>query len=159
MANVHDVAARVLELCGRVNAMKLQKLVYYSQVWHVVWHDEPMFENPIEAWANGPVVYDLFDRHRGRFTLDEWPWGDSSRLDDDERETIDIVMKYYGGMTGERLSRLTHSERPWIEARQGLEPTERSRREIPLDEIADFYGTLAASDAGTRVDQIDWEIF
>jgi hypothetical protein len=35
--------------------------------------EEPLFPNPIEAWANGPVVRDLPVQHRGRFTIDGWP--------------------------------------------------------------------------------------
>lgn len=36
MASVFDVAAYVLEKMGPMSAMKLQKLVYYSQAWALV---------------------------------------------------------------------------------------------------------------------------
>ncbi|WP_307850044.1 MULTISPECIES: type II toxin-antitoxin system antitoxin SocA domain-containing protein [unclassified Saccharopolyspora] len=42
-----------------MTAMKLQKLVYYSQAWHLVWDERPLFDEPVQAWANGPVVPDL----------------------------------------------------------------------------------------------------
>lgn len=44
MANVLDVAAYVLAKRGPMTAMKLQKLVYYSQAWHLVWDEEPLFD-------------------------------------------------------------------------------------------------------------------
>ena len=56
MATAHDVAAYILQKKGEMTAMKLQKLVYYSQAWSVVWDERPLFHEKIEAWANGPVV-------------------------------------------------------------------------------------------------------
>jgi hypothetical protein len=31
--------------------MKLQKLVYYANGWHVVWEEAELFPEHIEAWA------------------------------------------------------------------------------------------------------------
>jgi hypothetical protein len=39
MASARDVAAYILSRQGRMTAMKLQKLVYYSQAWSVVWDE------------------------------------------------------------------------------------------------------------------------
>jgi len=59
MANVRDVAQYILGKVGQTSTWKLQKLVYYSQAWHSVWEDEPLFDAGIEAWANGPVCPEL----------------------------------------------------------------------------------------------------
>ncbi len=56
MASAHDVGKYVLEKRGSMTTWKLQKLVYYSKAWHLVWEGEPLFPEHIEAWANGPVV-------------------------------------------------------------------------------------------------------
>ena len=146
MANVHDVAAYILRKRGAMSAMKLQKLVYYSQAWSLVWDDRPIFGESIVAWANGPVVYELFDRHRGQYTVDSWPDGDPAALTEDETDTIDAVLAGYGHLSAQQLSTLTHAEEPWIEAREGLRPGQRGTREIPLDRIAEYY-TAAATDA------------
>jgi uncharacterized phage-associated protein len=87
VATVHDVAAYIIEKRGAMTAMKLQKLVYHSQAWPLVWDEKPLFDSRIEAWANGPVVPELYDRHRGMFEIDKWPSGDPSALNDDERTT------------------------------------------------------------------------
>jgi hypothetical protein len=52
-----------------MTSMKLQKLVYCTQAWALASLDRPAFDADIQAWANGPVVYELFDRHRGRFVV------------------------------------------------------------------------------------------
>ena len=112
MASAHDVAAYILSKRRPITAMKLQKLVYYSQAWSLVWDEAPLFEEQIEAWANGPVVRELYDRHRGVFKVDDWPSGNPSKLTASEVETVDQVMKYYGNMSSQELSNRTHQEAP-----------------------------------------------
>ena len=43
VAKVDDVASAILNRLGEMTAMKLQKLVYYSQAWHLVWEEKPLF--------------------------------------------------------------------------------------------------------------------
>ena len=38
---VFDVAAYILQKTGSMTTMKLQKLVYYSQAWSLVWDEKP----------------------------------------------------------------------------------------------------------------------
>lgn len=143
MANVHDVAAYILQRRGPMTAMKLQKLVYYCQAWSLVWDDRPLFPERIEAWANGPVVRELYDRHRGVFRVEQWE-GNPGAMTLEERETVDKVLEYYGPRASQELSDLTHQERPWKEAREMLAPFERGEREIPLNSMAEYYSSLVA---------------
>lgn len=142
MASVHDVAAYILARRGRMTAMKLQKLVYYSQAWSVVWDERALFPERIEAWANGPVVRDLYDVHRGSFEVSEWPRGDAGRLSGCERSTIDTVLDFYGDKSAQWLSDLTHREQPWLVARRGLPDGERGNREITLSSLEEYYSSL-----------------
>jgi uncharacterized phage-associated protein len=141
MASVHDVAAYILKQKGTMTAMKLQKLVYYSQAWGLVWDEEPLFPERIEAWANGPVVFELYDRHRGVFKVSEWE-GDPGNLNKDQRETIESVVGFYGKYPSQQLSNMTHQEDPWKNARKGLGPGERGDREITHAAMAEYYGSL-----------------
>jgi len=141
MANVHDVAAYILQKRGTMTTMKLQKLVYYSQAWSLVWEEEPLFPEKIEAWANGPVVRELFERHRGEFKVSKWD-GDPNAVTPVQAETIDMVLQYYGKMSSVELSNLTHREPPWREARQGLSTNERGSAEISLESMANYYSSL-----------------
>ncbi len=143
MANVLDVAAYILDKLGPMTAMKLQKLAYYSQAWALVWDDEPLFTDRIQAWANGPVSPLLHFHHRGMFTVarSNIP-GDPEQLDAEQRGTIDIVLNFYGPKEPQWLSELTHKERPWVEARAGIPPGERGDREITHAAMAEYYGSL-----------------
>lgn len=155
VGTVHDLAAYILRAQGRMSTWKLQKLVYYSQAWALVWDDEPIFKAEIQGWANGPVVPELYRRHRGKFSVDSWE-GDPRKLSSDHRDTVEIVLGEYGHLTGRQLSLLTHAERPWQEARKGLKPTQLGSQAIPLDSIQAYYEVLDADPSMPSVSAIDW---
>jgi len=143
MATVFDVADYILAHLGPMSAMKLQKLVYYSQAWSLVWDDRELFSDDIEAWANGPVVRQLYDRHRGLFSLPPGFFGgDPSALDTEQRETLKVVLGYYGDKDAQWLSDLTHIEAPWRDARANLPDGARSTRIITKAALAEYYGSL-----------------
>jgi len=140
-ANVHDVAAYVLKEQGPMTAMKLEKLVYYTQAWSLVWDDQPLFPERVEAWAAGPVVPALYYRHRGLFQVKEWD-GVSNNLTQKQCETVNAVLGFYGNKSSQWLSDLTHGEEPWLRARTGLAPLERGNREITHASMAEYYSSL-----------------
>ena len=143
---VFDVAAYILEKMGAMTTMKLQKLVYYSQAWSLVWDEAPLFEETIEAWANGPVVRELFNYHRGSYEISSMPIGNLRLLNQVQQETIDAVLEYYGDKPAQWLIELTHMEDPWGQARKGLPKLERGNRVISLDAMADYYSALSVED-------------
>lgn len=143
---VFDVAAYILERMETMTTMKLQKLVYYSQAWALVWDEKPLFEEKIEAWANGPVVRDLFDYHRRMYEISAIPIGNPRLLNQEQRDTVDAVLEYYGDKSAQWLIELTHMEDPWIQARKGLPKLERGNRVIFLDAMADYYSSLPVED-------------
>jgi uncharacterized phage-associated protein len=141
---VFDVARYILEKCGPMSAMKLQKLVYYSQAWSLVWDDVPLFHDNIEAWCNGPVIRELYNAHSGMFQVDKNTFKGRAEhhLSESRKETIDTVLKAYADKSAQWLSDQTHSEPPWISARNGLPDTVRGDRIITLESLAEYYGSL-----------------
>jgi uncharacterized phage-associated protein len=144
MADVQDVAAYLLKRRA-MTAMQLQKVVYYAQGWHLAWTGDRLFAAPIEAWANGPVVRELYDLHHGQFGLSSWPTGDTQALSDSERGTVDQILSTYGTKSAEWLSERTHSELPWREARTGLPLGARSNAEIDPATMRSFFSSEAAA--------------
>lgn len=139
-----DVAAYILDKLGNTPAMKLQKLIYYSQAWSLVWDDKPLFQDRIEAWANGPVIRSLYKSLRGQYTVTSIPDGHPDLLDDTQRETVDAILEFYGTKSSHWLSDLTHMESPWKEAREkaGLTDGERGRVVISEASMAEYYSSL-----------------
>ena len=145
--SVFDIAAYILEKQSKnhpITAWKLQKLVYYCQAWSLVWDEQPLFKEKIFAWANGPVVKELYEKHRGQFYVEKLKKGASENLSSNQKDTIDHVLKAYGDKTAQWLSDLTHMETPWIGARERLNPGERGEAEIKLASIHEYYSSIDA---------------
>ncbi len=144
VVSVFDVATYIMEKISRCTTMKLQKLLYYCQAWYLVWNERPLFSERIEAWANGPVIRELYQFHKGLYIISasDIPLGNPDRLTNDQKSDIDIVLNAYGGKSSQWLIDQTHREAPWQNARRGLAPSERGHVVISLQEMADYYSSL-----------------
>lgn len=144
VASVLDVAKYVLDHTGQITTMKLQKLVYYCQAWSLGWDGVPLFEEDFQAWANGPVCPELFEKHRGRFVVDASLLKSNAdfAFDTDAIETMDSVLGYYGDKEPQWLSELTHKEAPWKEARAGIPSGVPSDKVISKESMQQYYGGL-----------------
>ena len=141
MQNVHDVMAALLAATGPESPMKLQKLLYYCQAWHLALHDEPLFDAPIEAWRRGPVVPEIYRLHEGLDQVAKWR-GDPAVLPVAEREFVASVVERYGGFTRHELSAMAHDEEPWQTARADLPESERSSEPLVHDVMARYFRRL-----------------
>ena len=125
--SVFDAAEYLLQKMGTMTTMKLHKLLYYAQAWSLVWDENILFPERIEAWANGPVIPALYSNHRGMYEISGTRIGNPQKLSEEQKETLDVIIKDYGVMHSQRLSDLTHMELPWRDARKGIPAGERSR--------------------------------
>ncbi len=144
MATVFDVAKYILDKYGEMSAMKLQKLIFYSQAMSLVWDDVPLFEEEFEAWAKGPVCRELFNAHKGMFMLKDSKFLESynpdvSRLNKEQTETIDVVVKSLIDYPPYRLSDMVHQEKPWLDARGNCPQGERCSEIIPKTAMQEYY--------------------
>ena|SRR5438874_12846315 len=121
-----------------VTNLKLQKLLYYGQAWHLALHDTPLFDERIEAWTHGPVVPPVY----GDFK--EWAWNpippqNEQHLPERAEALVKEVLDVYGSFGAYQLERLTHEEDPWKNARRGLAPDEPSNNIISQDDMKAYY--------------------
>lgn len=144
MATVFDVAKYILHKKGHISTWKLQKLCYYSQAWQLAWTGRSIFDEDFVAWTNGPVCPDLFYAHQGKFSVGEEDIakGSIDNLNDDEKESIDIVLRDYGDMEPYSLRELTHSENPWKIARGNLPESAKCKTVITKESMGEYYGSL-----------------
>jgi uncharacterized phage-associated protein len=138
MTTADDVAHYILDRHA-MTAMKMQKLVYYAQAWNLARTGELLFTEPIEAWVNGPVIRELYEQHRGQFSLSGWLSGDTAALSVDQRALLDEILGTYGQRDAVWLSQLTHSEEPWQRAREGISDAARSSAIIDPVVMARYY--------------------
>jgi len=142
--SVIDVAKYILETCGEMTAMKLQKLTFYVKAWELVWDEEELFKEEFQAWSNGAVSPVLYDKHRGTFkvTPELFNDGDINKLSANQKENIDKVIEFYGKYTAQQLSDINHQEDPWIKARGCLAPDDRSNSVISVADMAEYYSGI-----------------
>lgn len=138
-----DVADYILNKYEELSAMKLQKLVYYSQAWHLAWEDKPLFIEEIQAWEIGPVIPELYRLHQRHFLLKRGFFkGDTTLIPEDSHEVIDSILPFYGDKDIQWLSHLTRIEKPWKSAREGLGEGERGNSIITHEMMAEYYSKM-----------------
>lgn len=120
MFSCHNVAKYFLSLTDEdagdlVSNLKLQKLVYYAQGFHLALYDEPLFEERIEAWTHGPVVPELYRAYKdfGANAIPRPTDMDFSIYDERTRELLDEVYQVHGQFSAWKLRSMTHDEPPW----------------------------------------------
>lgn len=124
-----------------VTNKKLQKLLYYAQVWHLVIFDKKLFPEKIQAWVHGPAIPKVYRTFRAfefnPITMDVS--GQQIDLTNAQKKFLQNIWDVYGKLDAGYLETLTHSELPWQEARAGLQESESSTREISLETAKKFY--------------------
>ncbi|MEN3259110.1 type II toxin-antitoxin system antitoxin SocA domain-containing protein [Sodalis endosymbiont of Spalangia cameroni] len=102
------------EGCGDVMTnTKLQRLVYYAQVFALSLLGKPLFNEKIEASPYGPVIHALKLRYR-YYKNEPLPVPlvkmDMSKFTPDEAAILDKVHRIYGQYSGWKLREMARSE-------------------------------------------------
>ena len=92
------------------------------------------------------MIRELYDAHRGQYLVSGIPDGDPARLDKDQSETVDAILKFLetGEQSSHWLSELTHMEAPWRDTREkaGLGSGERGQVSITNASMLEYYSSL-----------------
>lgn len=98
-----------------ISNLKLQKLLYYAQGFHLVLAGGPLFSEPIKAWKHGPVVECVYHKykHHGASAIPTPADYDPGRIDPETQSLIEDVYGVYGQYSAWGLRNLTHQEPPW----------------------------------------------
>lgn len=139
MTSIHDVAAYITRK-GNLSTMKLQKLCYYAQGWHLAWHGTPLFDEELEAWKMGPVSRDLYKHHRGEASVDSWEHENASadNVPALGAATLDTILEFYSPYSGFELGEMTHHETPWIDA-YNVGPFMKGSTRISKDALKQYF--------------------
>jgi uncharacterized phage-associated protein len=117
--------------------LKVQKLLYYSQLLHLALFDKPLFEDEIQAWRYGPVCPPAYNFY-SEFEAKQLPIPDEDVLSEFPDKTKDLLEKVWGCFSGYDayfLSAMTHREFPWKNARKGLSKDASSTEPILLEDM------------------------
>ncbi len=119
--------------------MKLQKMLYYQQGFHLAYFDKPLFQEDIEAWMYGPVVPSMYEKYKefGRNGIEPDRTMDFAFEERKEQALFDEVCKVYGAYSAIGLMNMTHEEMPWKTTPVG----EGAEHVISKDKMQSFFKT------------------
>lgn len=123
-----------------ISPLKMQKLVYYAYVIYLLRKrgKKKLFIEGIQAWPAGPVVPSLYGELKkyGSMPIDAKDYVNidekslKEQNPEDVIELLDDVYETCERFTPFELVLLTHQEKSWINAREGLSPNEPSKNVI-----------------------------
>ena len=96
--------------------LKLQKLLYYQQGFHLAFFGTPLFDESVESWMYGPVVPCVYDEYSKYGSASLPVTTEAITLTEDEERLFNEVFDAYREFSAIGLMNKTHSERPWLEA-------------------------------------------
>ena len=160
--NINLMSEYIILFCQNmgvsISPLKLQKLLYYLQSWHIAKFDKATLFNELpEAWVNGPVYRTVYNQFKTTFFRNEPIFTDLEEvqlsnelqkkhdelgLDENQMTLINTVLETYSKLSEERLVLLTHGEEPWNEARKGLSPIQRSYNQLSIDTIYNYFNKI-----------------
>jgi uncharacterized phage-associated protein len=128
-----------------ISNLKLQKLVYYAQAWHIALYESPLFAEDFQAWVHGPVIPSLYQKYK---TFGWQPILEDAdpRLPEDVLRFLDEVAEEYFACDAYELEQMTHAEDPWDRARGDLPPDAPSNEIIKKEWMKEYYGARVEED-------------
>lgn len=117
-----DVAKYFLQKANNdgdlITNLKIQKLLFYAQAWHLVNFNVPLFKEEIEAWNLGPVIREVYDAFRvyGATPIKYEETGRETEVFTDEQKNyLDEFYDIFSKFSAHELVNMSHSEPPWKE--------------------------------------------
>ena len=131
--NVITLAEYILFKLGEMSHLKLQKLIYLIEGYHLAYFKgKDLINDEFQAWTHGPVCRTVFDILKDKSILygdvrfvkkegEEYPDKIlAETLASEQYELLNEVLEMYRNESGITLESITHQQTPWINARGGL---------------------------------------
>lgn len=120
-----------------ISNLKLQKLCYYAQGFHIALYNRILFPERIEAWTHGPVIPDLYRKY-SNYKWNSIPAPAELDLDmyaNDVKDLLNEIWAEYGQYSAWALRNITHDEPPWKDA------INRANNVITHSELKNYFST------------------
>ena len=131
------------EMAEYTSRLKLLKLLYYVQGYHLAMFDAPLFNDKIEAWLHGPVVRSVWNwaKNYGDEAMQKEALNKEQitalSLHPQQIKLISEVLEIYNKYSAYGLRDKTHTEMPWLSAYE-----KDKNNEITQDSLKEFFTPL-----------------
>ncbi len=143
---IFEVANFFLNIVDRdsgstITPLKLQKILYYAQGYHLAMFNKELFNEDFEAWAHGPANPEIYDKYKiyGHNTIDAPKEKEIPVFKENIVDFLYDIWATFGIFDGKYLEDLTHKETPWLEARKGYKPGEACNKVISKESMKSFF--------------------
>lgn len=122
--------------------LKLQKLMFYADAWHMALHGTEITDERFQAWVHGPVALSQYHRFK------EFKWRPITAsierpiISEALTNHLDEIIDVFGSETAVALEMMTHQEKPWRDARGNIPDDEPCHNYISKEVTREFYGSL-----------------
>lgn len=130
--------------------LKLQKLLFYCEAYHLASFETPLLEEDFEAWVHGPVCREVYNDYKSKAVLykdlnfegnaeaviEEF---EAHQLSTSQKDLLDDVLNTLNSWTAFELESATHNELPWISARFGYSAGDKCSEKISKDIMMEYY--------------------
>lgn len=131
------------EFIEYTSRLKLLKLLYYIQGYHLAMFNAPLFNDKMEAWLHGPVVPSVYrwaknltdEKLQDEAMNDEQM--DALNLHPQQTKLISEVLNIYNKYSAYGLRDKTHTEMPWLSVYE-----KDKNNEITTDSLKNFFTPL-----------------
>ncbi len=145
---IFDVANFFLKIVDRdlgstITPLKLQKILYYAQGYHLAYYDKELFSEDFQAWTHGPANEEIYEKYK-----DYWlcsipsPTEEIPEIEDSLCNFLSDIWETFGIYDGKFLEEQTHKEKPWIDARKGYAPEAKCQVIITKDSMKEFFKSV-----------------
>ena len=149
-----EVALAIIAFCNDhgewLTNLRLQKMLYYCQGWHLGYYGLPLFLEDLQAWVLGPACPPIFQEF-ARFQhmpIDVIvPDGSvAPALAEHVRE----IWEAYGSLSTYDLEYYACHETPWLNARRGLFRTDLSNNVVTVEDMRVYFAAEVARHAAEK---------
>jgi len=124
------------EIGDGVTNLKLQKLLYYAQGFHIAMNSgKPFFNDIIVAWEHGPVVKEVYHKYKNSGSQIINRPVTKSRLTTSQQEYIKRIWNVFGQFSAWKLRDMTHQESPWKETKKSEEITHEKMEQFFITKL------------------------
>ena len=136
MYNAVDVAKYMVQeykqkFYRSLDELKLHKLLYLLYREYIIEYNAKLFDEDFYGWKFGPVLKSV----REKYKKDSMSSNLETELNDDIKELINNILDKYGKKSSWSLSRLTHGEISWKNARIDIEEGENGDNPMKYEDI------------------------
>lgn len=139
----------ILKHYGPMSHLKLQRLLFYCDAYHLAYFDKELIEDSFEAWVHGPISRKVYGSLKDKYMLyEELTYSNENQKDvdkefeeltQDQQDFVISILEELYTWTMFELGASIRNEKPWKEARIGYGEADKCHVEISKETTRLFY--------------------